>query len=66
VGGSTKDAFVRAPLGSPKLSTAAAAAGAVLALVLIEPRVARRHERDDEVGTATPAVPHSERAPEPV
>jgi EmrB/QacA subfamily drug resistance transporter len=46
VGRAMKDAFVHGLSGSLKLSTAVAAAGAVLAFVLVEPKLAARRQGD--------------------
>jgi hypothetical protein len=62
-----KDAFVHALSGSLKLSTAVAAAGAVLALVLIESKVATRRSPQPmgDGQAAEPTAPTTEQQPEP-
>jgi EmrB/QacA subfamily drug resistance transporter len=55
-----KDAFVHGLSGSLKLSTAVAAAGAVLAFVLVEPKLAARRQGDlahAEAQAAEPSAP---------
>jgi EmrB/QacA subfamily drug resistance transporter len=64
-GGDAREAFVHALSGSLKLSTAVAAAGAVLAFVLIEPKLARRRG-PTEVHAAEPSVPTTDQAREPI
>jgi EmrB/QacA subfamily drug resistance transporter len=61
VGRAMKDAFVHSLSGSLKLSTAVAAAGAVLAFVLIEPHVKGRHATTlGEAQAAEPTAPTAE------
>src|SRR4051794_27870684 len=63
VGRAMKDAFVHGLSGSLKLSTAVAAAGAVLAFVLIEPKLAARRQGDAahaEAQAAEPTAPIAE------
>jgi hypothetical protein len=64
VGRAMKDAFVHGLSGSLKLSTAVAAAGAVLAWVLIEPRIRPRaeavHVPTGEAQAAEPSAPTTE------
>jgi EmrB/QacA subfamily drug resistance transporter len=65
VGRAMKDAFVHGLSGSLKLSTAVAAAGAVLAFALVEPKLkARRegHMPTGEAQAAEPTAPTAERA----
>jgi hypothetical protein len=65
VGRAMKDAFVHGLSGSLKLSTAVAAAGAVLAFVLIEPHVKARKAGSPPTGeaqAAEPTAPITERA----
>jgi EmrB/QacA subfamily drug resistance transporter len=65
VGRAMKDAFVHGLSGSLKLSTAVAAAGAVLAFVLIEPHVKARKAASPATGeaqAAEPTAPTPERA----
>jgi EmrB/QacA subfamily drug resistance transporter len=58
VASAMKDAFVHSLSGSLKLSTAVAAAGSVLAFVLIEPHVKGRHATSfDEAHAAEPTAP---------
>jgi hypothetical protein len=59
-----RDAFVHALSGSLKLSTGVAAAGAVLALVLIEPKLGRRPtaQPTGEAQAAEPTAPVAEAA----
>jgi EmrB/QacA subfamily drug resistance transporter len=60
---SMKDAFVHGLSGSLKLSTGVAAAGAVLAFVLIEPKLAARRQGDAahaEAQAAEPTAPITE------
>jgi EmrB/QacA subfamily drug resistance transporter len=60
VGRAMKDAFVHGLSGSLKLSTAVAAAGAVLAFVLIEPKLVARRQGDAahaEAQAAEPSAP---------
>jgi EmrB/QacA subfamily drug resistance transporter len=52
-----KDAFVHGLSGSLKLSTAVAAAGSVLAFVLIEPHVKARRDAKTDLGEAQAAEP---------
>jgi hypothetical protein len=52
-----KDAFVHGLSGSLKLSTAVAAAGAVLAFVLVEPKLAARRQGDAAHAEAQAAEP---------
>jgi hypothetical protein len=52
-----KDAFVHGLSGSLKLSTAVAAAGSVLAFVLIEPHLKTRAARSQSAGDAQAAAP---------
>jgi hypothetical protein len=60
-GRAMKDAFVHGLSGGLKLSTAVAAAGAVLAFVLIEPHVkARRAGAPSEAHAAEPTAPIAE------
>jgi MFS family permease len=62
-----KDAFVHSLSGSLKLSTAVAAAGAVLAFALIEPKVATRRatQPTGEAQAAEPTAPTTEQQPQP-
>jgi EmrB/QacA subfamily drug resistance transporter len=66
VGGAMKDAFVHALSGSLKLSTGVAAAGAVLAFVLIEKKVGARRPAEraaaaaGEAQAAEPTAPTAE------
>ena len=58
-----KDAFVHGLSGSLKLSTAVAEAGAVLAFVLVEPKLAARRQGDAahaEAQAAEPTAPTAE------
>src|SRR4051812_28361290 len=57
VGRAMKDAFVHGLSGSLKLSTAVAAAGAVLAFVLVEPKLAARRLGDAAHAEAQAAEP---------
>jgi hypothetical protein len=52
-----KDAFVHGLSGSLKLSTGVAAAGAVLAFVLVEPKLAARRQGDAAHAEAQAAEP---------
>jgi EmrB/QacA subfamily drug resistance transporter len=64
VGRAMKDAFVHGLSGSLKLSTGVAAAGAVLAFVLIEPKLRARRELQPagEAQAAEPTAPTTEPA----
>jgi hypothetical protein len=62
VGAGMKEAFVHALSGSLKLSTAVAAAGAVLAFALVEPKLkkSRAPAASGEAQAAEPTAPTAE------